>query len=48
MADGLSNEEIGTRLVISEFTVKTHVTRILRKFGVRQRAAVVARLRPYR
>jgi DNA-binding CsgD family transcriptional regulator len=47
IADGLSNEEIATRLVISEKTTKTHVTRILKKFGVRQRSAVAAKLRPF-
>ncbi|MFF1817744.1 LuxR C-terminal-related transcriptional regulator [Kribbella sp. NPDC058245] len=47
MADGLTNEEVADDLGISVATVKTHVTRVLDKFGVRQRAAVVARLRPY-
>ncbi|MFC8846834.1 MULTISPECIES: response regulator transcription factor [unclassified Micromonospora] len=47
IADGLTNEEISTRLVISEKTTKTHVTRILKKFGVRQRSAVAAKLRPF-
>ncbi|MFG1914617.1 response regulator transcription factor [Micromonospora sp. NPDC048898] len=47
IADGLTNEQIATRLVISEKTAKTHVTRILKKFGVRQRSAVAAKLRPF-
>jgi DNA-binding CsgD family transcriptional regulator len=47
IADGLSNDDIARRLVISAPTVKTHVTRILKKFGVRQRAAVGATLRPF-
>ncbi|WP_431897675.1 response regulator transcription factor [Micromonospora haikouensis] len=47
VADGLTNEQIAARLVISEKTTKTHVTRILRKFGVRQRSAVAAKLRPF-
>ncbi|EWM16679.1 LuxR family transcriptional regulator [Kutzneria sp. 744] len=47
VADGLANERIAERLQISEATVKTHVTRILKKFGARQRAAVAARLRPF-
>ncbi len=47
IADGLTNDQIADRLSISEPTVKTHVTRILRKFGVRQRAAIAAKLRPF-
>lgn len=47
MADELTNQEIATELGITVPTVKTHVTRILNKFGVRQRAAVVAKLHPY-
>ena len=48
IAEGLSNAAIAERLHITEPTTKTHVSRILAKFDVRQRAAVAARLRPLR
>jgi DNA-binding NarL/FixJ family response regulator len=41
IAAGLSNDEIARELVLSVWTVKTHVTRILTKLGLRERAQVV-------
>ncbi|MCP2341104.1 response regulator [Actinomadura rupiterrae] len=41
VAAGMSNEEIARRLVLSPATAKTHVSRILAKLGVRDRAQLV-------
>jgi DNA-binding NarL/FixJ family response regulator len=48
LAEGFPNKEIGRRLFVSEKTVKTHVSSILQKLGVRDRtqaALAAVRLR---
>jgi DNA-binding NarL/FixJ family response regulator len=37
LATGMSNGEIASELIVGETTIKTHVTRILMKLGVRDR-----------
>ncbi|MDT0203580.1 response regulator transcription factor [Nocardioides sp. AE5] len=45
VADGLSNEQIGTELFLSQATVKTHLVRAFGKLGVDSRTAAVAQAR---
>jgi DNA-binding NarL/FixJ family response regulator len=41
VAEGLSNDEIAERWVVSNATVRTHVSRAMTKLGARDRAQMV-------
>jgi len=43
-AEGLTNAEIGLRLLVTEQTVKFHMRNIFVKFGVKRRAELISRL----
>ena len=45
LADGLTNKEIASHMQIEPGTVKSHVHNVIRKFGVRRRAQVIAQMR---
>ncbi len=42
--EGLTNADIGTRLSVSEQTVKFHLRHVFLKFGVKRRAELISRL----
>lgn len=42
--EGLTNADIGSRLLVSEQTVKFHLRHIFIKFGVKRRAELISRL----
>lgn len=44
VADGMTNQEIGARLILSPRTVETYVTRLLAKLGVSSRAGIPRQL----
>ncbi|MFF9040080.1 response regulator transcription factor [Streptomyces sp. NPDC014892] len=46
VADGLGNEAIARRLVVSPHTVRKHLENVFRKVGADSRTAAVARIFP--
>jgi ATP/maltotriose-dependent transcriptional regulator MalT len=45
IADGLSNAEIASVLVVERSTVRKHLEHVYEKLGVRSRTAALAKLR---
>jgi LuxR family maltose regulon positive regulatory protein len=45
VSEGISNQEIANRLIISTGTVKTHIHNILSKLNVQSRTQAIARAR---
>jgi DNA-binding NarL/FixJ family response regulator len=45
IAEGYSNTEIATGLVVSEATIKTHINHIFSKLGARDRSQVIVKAR---
>ena len=45
IAQGYSNTEIATGLIVSEATVKTHINHIFSKLGARDRSQVIVKAR---
>ena len=43
LAEGMTNKQIGKQLHLSPFTVRHHVSQLIKKLGVANRAAVAAR-----
>jgi DNA-binding CsgD family transcriptional regulator len=45
LCQGLSNKEISEKIFISEYTVKDHIKKIMRKMGVNSRSEIIASLK---
>ena len=48
ISNGLSNQEIGERLFVSESTIKTHVSNLFVKLDVKRRTQAVTRAKEWR
>ena len=48
IATGLSNQEIGERLFVSESTIKTHVSNLFVKLDVKRRTQAVTRAKEWK